>query len=596
MLEFASKNRLTVSLTMQKSRTVAALVLTAVCCLLATHPLPAQQPVAELVITGGKVATMELAQPDAQAIAIADGRILAVGSDAAIEKYVGESTERIELEGQFVMPGFIEGHAHFMGLGQSMMMLRLSEAETWEDIVEQVAETAQVTPPGQWIVGRGWHQSKWKQPPEPNVDGYPDLASLSELTPNHPVLLTHASGHMSLANEYAMRLAGVNDETKNPAGGEIIRDSTGRAIGGFRETAAGLIALAQQRDEARISRVLRRQAAQQAIDLASEACLKHGITSFQDAGSSFETIDFLKDAALDEKLGVRLWVMVRDDNERMRDLLPRYKMIGVANEFLTVRSIKRSIDGALGPHGAWLLAPYSDLPGSSGLNTASIESVTETARLAIENDYQLCVHAIGDRANREVLDIYESMFQQFPSAIPRRWRIEHAQHLHPDDIPRFGKLGVIASMQGVHCTSDAIFVPQRLGMRRSGEGAYVWKSLMDTKAVVTNGTDAPVESVDPLPSFYASVTRRLNDDVTFFPQQCMTRMQALRSYTIDCAYAGFEESTKGSIVPGKLGDIVILSHDLLTCDEEEILGTKVLYTIVGGKIVYKAEPKRLREE
>jgi predicted amidohydrolase YtcJ len=241
----------------------------------------------------------------------------------------------------------------------------------------------------------------------------------------------------------------------------------------------------------------------------------------------------------------------------------------------------------LGAHGAWLLAPYEDLPTSAGLNTASVESVTETARIAIENDFQLCVHAIGDRANREVLDIYEKMFESNPSNIPRRWRIEHAQHLHPDDIPRFGKMGVIASMQAVHCTSDAIFVPKRLGIRRSQEGAYVWKSLMETGAIVTNGTDAPVEDVNPIDSFYASVTRRLSDDVTFFPEQTMTREEAIRSYTIDCAYAAFEETIKGSLVPGKLADIVVLSNDLLTCPPEAIRDTKVVMTIVGGKIVYE---------
>jgi predicted amidohydrolase YtcJ len=206
--------------------------------------------------------------------------------------------------------------------------------------------------------------------------------------------------------------------------------------------------------------------------------------------------------------------------------------------------------------------------------------------LALENDFQLCVHAIGDRANREVLDIYEQIFKQNPQSVPRRWRIEHAQHLHPDDIKRFGELGVIASMQGVHCTSDAVFVPKRLGMRRSKEGAYVWRSLMESGAIVTNGTDAPVEDVDPMPSLFASVTRQLGEDVTFFPEQCMTREEALRSYTIDCAYAAFEENLKGSLVPGKLADIVVLSQDLLNCSADDILKTKVEMTIVGGEIKY----------
>ena len=557
--------------------------------LIGMSSMVAQRPVADLVILGGNVVTMDTARPQAEAIAIKDGRILAVGGNDTIKTYLGDQTKFLRLKGEFVMPGFIEGHAHFVGLGESQMMLKLSDAGTWDDIVDQVASAAEAVPAGEWIIGRGWHQSKWSSTPEPNVDGYPTVESLSARTPNHPVLLTHASGHMSLANDYAMRLAGVNDGTVNPDGGEIVRDSNGKAIGVFRETAAGLIQKVYAADLAKLTPEERMARKYRAIELASEECLRYGITSFQDAGSSFETVDLIKKAASNGKLGVRLWVMIRDSNARMEKLLGRYKMIGFANDFLTVRAVKRSIDGALGPHGAWLLQPYADLPTSSGLNTASVESVKKTAEIAIKNDFQVCVHAIGDRANREVLDIYEELFKKYPLNLPRRWRIEHAQHLHPDDISRFGSLGVIASMQGVHCTSDAIFVPKRLGMRRSKEGAYVWKSLHESGAIVTNGTDAPVESIDPFASYYASVTRRLNDRVTFFPEQCMSRMQALRSYTIDCAYAAFEDSSKGSLVPGKLADIVVLSNHLLNCDEAEIKETKVKYTIVAGRIAYKGE-------
>ena len=546
---------------------------------------------ADLVITGANVVTMDDARPTAQGIAIKDGRILAIGSDQKVSQHAGAGTEVLNLNGQFVMPGFIEGHAHFVGLGESQMMLKLNDAVTWEDIVQQVEAAAETVPAGQWIVGRGWHQSKWATPPSSNVDGYPMTGSLSSVSQNNPVLLTHASGHMCLANDYAMRLAGIKDDTANPEGGEILRDANGKAVGGFRETAAGLITKAYEADQAKLTPAQRSAGEVRAIELASEECLRYGITSFQDAGSSFETVDLLKKAAIKGQLGVRLWVMIRDQNDRLESMLPRYKMIGFANDFLTVRAVKRSIDGALGPHGAWLLQPYSDLPTSSGLNTATVQSVRKTAEIAIKNDFQVCVHAIGDRANREVLDIYEDLFEKHSSNLPRRWRIEHAQHLHVDDIARFGKLGVIASMQAVHCTSDAVFVPKRLGMRRSKEGAYVWKSLIDTGAIVTNGTDAPVESIDPFASFYASVTRRLNDSVTFFPEQKMTRMQALKSYTIDCAYSAFEESTKGSLVPGKLADIVVLSNDLLKCEENKIRETKVLYTIVAGEIAYKAESK-----
>lgn len=578
------------------SRFRRALISSAVIALIISLPLASHGQQADLILLNGNITTMDESQPSVEAVAIAKDRIIAVGNNAQIKKYIRDETQILDLDGKFAMPGLIEGHGHFVGLGQSMMMLNLAGAKSWEEIVDQVAEASKTVPPGQWIVGRGWHQSKWSQPPQPNVQGYPTSASISERTPNHPVLLTHASGHMNFANAYAMRLAGVDKNTSASEGGEILKDESGQPIGVFRETAQGLIIAAKGRDdrsktEMEVSTELRR-----AIELASEACLRNGITSFQDAGSSFSTVDRLRDSALNGQLKVRLYVMLRESNDRLKAKLKNYKMIGLGNEFLTVRALKRSIDGALGPHGAWLLAPYSDLPGSSGLNTASVESVTRTAELALEHDFQMCVHAIGDRANREVLDIYETLFSQNPSNLPRRWRIEHAQHLDPADIPRFASMNIIASMQAVHCTSDAIFVPKRLGMRRSKEGAYVWRSLIDSGAVVTNGTDAPVESIDPMASIYASVTRQLTDGVTFFPEEAMTRMEALRSYTIDCAYAAFEETSKGSLVAGKLADIVVLSNDLVNCQPEEIKSTKVLTTIVAGKIVYQPSENEQRND
>ncbi|MFK7767977.1 MAG: amidohydrolase [Mariniblastus sp.] len=559
-----------------------------------TKPSHGQAPQPDLILTGGNVYTVDAAKPTAQAIAILKDRIIAVGTNEEIKNLIGDETRVIDLDGKFVMPGFIEGHAHFVGLGESMMMLKLQKSKNWDDIVEQVREAAKVTPPGEWIIGRGWHQSKWDKTPEGAVEGYPTAAEIDKVSPDNPVLLTHASGHMSFANGYAMQMAGVTPKTENPSGGEILKSESGAPIGIFREKAASLIQRRYQRDMAKRSMNEKLDYTARAIELASQECLSKGITSFQDAGSTLETVVSLKDFAARGKLGVRLWVMIRDSNERMAGRLSRYKMIGYGNEFLTVRALKRSIDGALGPHGAWLLGPYEDLPTSSGLNTASVESVTETARMAIENDFQMCVHAIGDRANREVLDIFEKLFKTNPSNIPRRWRIEHAQHLHPDDIPRFGKMGVIASMQAVHCTSDAVFVPKRLGMRRSKEGAYVWKSLMNSGAVVTNGTDAPVEDVDPLASYFASVTRELKPGITFFPEQAMTREEAIRSYTIDAAYSAFEETSKGSLVPGKLADIVVLSKDLINCPSEEIKQTKVEMTIVGGKVAYSATDQKTK--
>ena len=286
------------------------------------------------------------------------------------------------------------------------------------------------------------------------------------------------------------------------------------------------------------------------------------------------------------QLDLRLWVMLREPNTRLAAHLRQYRIQDAGNGHLTVRAIKRAIDGALGSRGAWLLQPYSDLPSSSGINTEDPADIRVTAELAIQNGFQLCIHAIGDRANREVLNLYQSVFQEHPDQKNLRWRIEHAQHLNPDDIPRFGKMGVIAAMQGVHCTSDAPYVIPRLGFQRAQQGAYPWRSLIDSGAVVGNGTDAPVEEVNPIASYYASVSRRVKDGSVFFPEQRMTRMEALKSYTINNAYAAFEEGQKGSLSPGKLADITVLSRDILTIAEDQIPATEVSYTIIGGKVVY----------
>ena len=542
---------------------------------------------ADLVVTGGKIVTVDGTKPQVAALAAREGRIVAVGSDEEIAALVGPQTRVIRLGGRLAVPGFIEGHAHFVGLGQSLMNLNLKVARSWDDIIRLVGQAAENAPPGRWIIGRGWHQNKWDAPPDRHFDGYPTHEKLSEVSPNNPVLLTHASGHMCFANARAMKLAGVDRTTTEPPGGEILRDENGDLTGVFRETAAGLIHRARSRSLASRSVAQRRDELDQAIQLAVDECLARGVTTFQDAGSSFALIDRFKQWASDGRLGLRLWVMAREDNAALARNLAAYRMIGYGENRLTVRAIKRAIDGALGTHGAWLLQPYDDLPSSAGLNTATLDSLRRTAQLAVAHDYQLCVHAIGDRANRETLDLYEETFGANPNKKDLRWRIEHAQHLHADDVPRFGSLGVIASMQGNHCTSDAPYVVARLGLRRAQQGAYVWRSLLEGGAIVTNGTDAPVEDVDPMGSFYAAVTRRLAGGATFFPEQCMTREEALKSYTLDCAYAGFEEDLKGSLTPGKLADVVVLSKDIMTVPEDEILTTRVDYTIVGGEVVFE---------
>jgi predicted amidohydrolase YtcJ len=327
--------------------------------------------------------------------------------------------------------------------------------------------------------------------------------------------------------------------------------------------------------------------ARRIFELASREAVSKGITSFQDAGSGFATVDLMKTMIDEGRIDVRLWIMLNADNESLAANLEKYRIEDYHDGFLTVRAIKRQIDGALGPRGAWLLEPYSDKPDDIGRNTTPVADIRETAKLAMRYGYQLCVHAIGDRANRETLNIFEEAFKANPGNKDFRWRIEHAQHLHPADIPRFAKLGVIASMQGVHATSDAPYVPARLGAKRAQAGAYVWQKLMKSGAVVTNGTDAPVEDLDPIAGYYATVSRKTKDGTVFYPAERMSRMEALKSYTINNAYAAFEEQTRGSIKPGKYADIVVLTKDILTVPEDEIPSAQVLYTIVGGKIRYQ---------
>jgi hypothetical protein len=549
---------------------------------------------ADLVIRNGKIVTMESSVPEVQALAARGGKIVAVGTNQQVLAYIGSSTKVIDLSGRLAVPGFIEGHGHFTSLGASKMSLNLRDVKNWDQIVAMVAAAAREAKPGTWIIGRGWHQAKWDPPPSPNVQGFPLHEALSKVSPNNPVWLTHASGHAGFANAEAMRLAGVDKNTPNPSGGEILKDPQGNPTGLFNEQAQGLIgrALTSYREHLPLAELAAE--ARQQVDLAARECLSKGITTFQDAGSPLPTVDLLKSLAEEHKLGLRLWVMLRTSNAILAPNLSKYYTIGAGDDHFTVRAIKRMMDGALGSRGAWMLEPYSDLPpgtpNSSGLATEDPADIRKTAELAIANGYQLCVHAIGDRANREVLNIYQAVFKEHPDKKALRWRIEHAQHIDPADIPRFAELGVIASMQGIHCTSDAPFVILRLGPKRAEEGAYVWQSLMKSGALVTNGTDTPVEDVDPIACFYASVSRKLKDGSVFFPDQRMSREEALRSYTVNNAYSAFEESSKGSLAPGKLADVTVLSKDILTIPEDEIPKAQVDYTIVGGKVMYQRAP------
>src|SRR5678815_4123644 len=563
-----------------------AVILFFLSCNTASQNSPADT--AELVINNAKVYTINKNQPDAEALAVKDGKIIFVGNNADVKKYIGDKTEIIDAKGQFVMPGFIEGHGHIHGLGASLINLNLMNVKNWDEIVAMVADAVKKAKPGDWIVGRGWHQEKWNPAPAKNYLGYPYHEELDKVSPNNPVILSHASGHSIYVNAKAMEQAGITSSTKSPTGGEILKDNSGKIVGVFSENAMGLVGRAYSAWEDQQSKEVQIAKWEHSIQLAEQDCLKKGVTSFEDAGSTFEQVEGMKQLAQQGKLNIRHWLMVREDNATLRAHANVFPIINEGNGFLTVKAVKVSLDGALGSYGAWLLEPYTDRPGSTGENTFNIDSLKAIADFCWQDNLQLCVHAIGDRGDRGVINVYAEQIAKDKNK-DHRWRVEHAQHVNPLEIPRFKEWNVIASMQGIHCTSDAPFVPKRLGAKRSEEGAYVWQSFLKAGVLVNNGTDVPVEDEDPIANFYASVTRKLKDGTEFYPAQKMTREQALYSYTLANAIAAFQEKDKGSLEVGKYADIVILSNDLMTCKDEEIKNTKVVTTIVGGKVKYKGQ-------
>jgi predicted amidohydrolase YtcJ len=494
-----------------KTRDLLAIALISIPLAAGCGGAPASEP-ADLVLRGGDVFTVYEANPRAQAVAVRADRIVTVGADTDVEALIGPDTRVVELGGRLVVPGFIEGHGHFMSLGNTKSILDLTTARSWDEIVAMVGAAASEAEQGEWILGHGWHQEKWDQPPSPAVEGNPVHAALSAASPDNPVLLTHASGHAAFANAAALALAGLDSTSVDPPGGELVRDAAGELTGLLRETAQRLVRAALNEARAGRSEAEVEAEARRFVELAGQEALSKGVTSFHDAGSPFDQIDFLRRLEEEGALPVRLYVMVRRaSNEEMDRRLPDYLWPAEGNDFLAVRSIKRQIDGALGAHGAWLLEPYTDMPESVGLVLEPEDEVRGTAEVAVKHGFQVNTHAIGDRANQRVLDIYQEVFEANGSPEDLRWRIEHAQHLHPDDVPRFAELGVIASMQAVHCTSDGPWVPRRIGDERSAEGAYLWRTLLDSGAVVTNGTDVPVEDIDPIASFHSSVARVMNN-------------------------------------------------------------------------------------
>jgi predicted amidohydrolase YtcJ len=545
---------------------------------------------ADLVVVGGRVLTLDEVMPEGGALAVRGNTILAVGTAEEIEPHIGEETQVIELEpGNLVLPGLIDAHGHFMSLGESLMQLDLRAPRNWEEIVGLVSEAVLEAEPGDWIVGRGWHQDKWDTPPVPAVEGLPTHLRLSAVSPDNPVMLIHVSGHGVFVNGRALAMMGVSADTPDPEGGEFARDADGNPTGMLRETAQDVARAAvaeweSSRSPEEVEAYRRRQ-----VELAGANALEHGITEFHDMGASFETIDFFKRMADEGALPLRLYAHIEEPAERLEEQLPDYRMVGYGDGFLTVRGIgEKVLDGALGVHGGWLLEPYADMPRSVGFNVTPVDDIRRSAELAAEHGFQMAIQGIGDRAARELLNIYEEVFEANPDLEDLRWRIEHCQVIHPDDLPRFAELGVIASIRGVFATSDGPWVTSRLGEERTRERGYAYQSMFQAGATVINGTDPPVEGIDPMVNFYLSVTRKMENGEVFLPEQRLTREQTLATYTVNPAYAAFQEDVKGTLTPGKLADITILSRDIMTIPEEEIPGVDVLYTIIDGEVRYPA--------
>ena len=545
-------------------------------------------PLADLILVNADVVTVDEDRPRAEAVAVAGDRILAVGSKEELAGYRGGDTEILDLNGQMLIPGFIEGHGHYTSFGGALMILDFRYARSWSEIVNMVEGATSETPAGEWIVGRGWHQDKWEWQEDVLVDGIPVHDSLSAITPDHPVMLIHTSGHGVFVNQRAMTLVELDENTPDPDGGTIVRDESGRPTGMMRESAQDVFRIAYSGHQGRRPAGVAEAEMRRMITLAGEESLRHGITSFQDLGSTFAEVDLLKVMADEGNLPVRLYMSFEEDAADMEGRLDDYYMVGYGNNFLTVRTIgEKVLDGALGTHGGWLLEPYSDMPDSYGLNVVPVEEIEKSAELAMKHGYQMAIQGIGDRAYRELLDIYEAEFDKHPEKTDPRWRIEHAQVIHPDDVQRTVDLGVIPAVQGIFACSDGPWVEDRLGPERTKERGYIFNTLAEAGLVPTNGTDPPVDEVSPIGSFHCSVTRQLPDGTYFQPQEVYSRERALYSYTMGNAIAAFEEDIKGSITPGKLADLTVLSQNILTVSDDDIMDTEIVMTIVGGEIRYR---------
>ncbi|HXG01720.1 MAG TPA: amidohydrolase [Bacteroidota bacterium] len=538
------------------------------------HPVVEE---ADMLLINGVVYTLNDAQPIAQAVAVRAGKIAAVGgTDELRERF--SAAQVIDLKGKPVYPGFTDAHAHLEGLGALLLNINLMDTRSVAEIQELVAERAAVVPPGTWIRGRAWDQNRWP------IKTFPTHDMLDSVTTSHPVYLKRVDGHAAWVNKEALDLAGITRDTPDPEGGKILRDARGEPTGVLIDNAVELVeAVMPPPSEAEM---------REAIEKAARECVRVGLTEVHDMGVELDVISIYKTLINERKLPLRLYVALAGAGPAWRQYAERGPEVPSDDPRLTIRALKVYADGALGSRGAALIEPYSDDPTNRGLTLTSADSLRKLAEAALRSGFQLCVHAIGDRANHIVLNVFEDIARRDPSRFAAaRFRIEHVQVLEPNDIPRFKRNGVIPSMQPTHCTSDMPWAEERLGPERV-KGAYAWRSLLETGASIAGGSDFPVESPNPLYGFYAAITRQDHNGMPpegWYPEQRMQRFEALKAFTIWPAYAAFEESIRGSIEEGKLADIVVLSNDIMKCDPREILGTTVVYTIVGGEIVYAAD-------
>jgi predicted amidohydrolase YtcJ len=522
-----------------------------------------------LIVRAARIYTVDPARPTARMLAVRDGKILAVGDDLAA--YAGPRTRRIEVPDAIVVPGFIDSHAHMEALGELLETFDFRHARTPEEIIEAIRKEAARRPRGEWIQGRNWDQTNWG-------GRFPDAAELSRAVPDHPVYLTRVDGHAAWVNRKALELAGITAATPDPPGGKILRDASGQPTGILIDRAQSLVA-------AKIPppgpEVLRRRLAR-----AARECARLGLTTVHDAGVSADVLAAYRDLIARDELPIRIYAMIGGEGKLWREYLERGPEIG---ERLTVRSIKLMADGAMGSRGAAFFEPYNDDPGNTGLLMLRREDIERVARQAVERGFQVNTHAIGDRANRIVLEAYAAVLG---GRNDRRFRIEHAQVVAPDDFEKFARYSIIASMQPTHATSDMRWAEARIGPERV-KGAYAWRRFLALGVPIASGSDFPVEDPNPLWGFYAAITRQDHHGQPpggWFPEQRMTRQEALESWTIRGAYAAFEEKVKGSLTPGKMADFVILSRDIMSVPPAEILKTRVLMTVVAGRIVHSELP------